>query len=74
MWGVMADIEMFRHHPASSVRYWIMEQTRQIFRDHPENMSSINSEFMDRESGILFGSPERTEKGNSLPLRHIDSG
>lgn len=74
MWGAMADTEVFRHHPATLIRSWILEQTRQIFRNYPVTVNTVDAEFMDRESGILFGSPERTEKGNSLPLRHIDSG
>jgi hypothetical protein len=53
MWGAIADLEKFRHHSIASIQSWILEQTRGISRDYPSH--NIDADFMDRESGILFG-------------------
>ena len=72
MWGAMADAEAFRHHPAASIRSWILERTREIVRNYPASMNTIDTEFMDRESGILFGSPHRVEKPYIFVTQTID--
>lgn len=54
MWGGMSDTEKFRQHSAVSIRSWILEQTREIFRHYPDH--KVDAKFMDRESGVLFGS------------------
>ena len=55
LWGAIADLEKFRHHSIASIQAWILEQTRAIFRDYPSQ--NVDVDFMDRESGILFGRP-----------------
>lgn len=66
MWGGISDMATFRDHSVGSIRDWVLAQTREIFRNYPPN--KVDTKFMDRESGILFGTPERIrEESNSSP-------
>ena len=51
----MADLEAFRHHPAASIRLWILQQARGVFRNGSPN--AVDDDFMNKEIGVLFGNP-----------------